>query len=73
VLASDAVHYYEELERDRPFVVVADLEQMYRGFDTVSELAASPGATLVAGHDPDVMHRFPPSLPDQPDLAVRVG
>jgi glyoxylase-like metal-dependent hydrolase (beta-lactamase superfamily II) len=73
VLASDAVHYYEELERDRPFVVVADLEQMYRGFDTVSELAGLSGSALVAGHDPDVMNRFPPSLPDKPDLAVRVG
>ena len=30
VLASDAVHFYEELELDRPFGLIADLEQMYR-------------------------------------------
>jgi glyoxylase-like metal-dependent hydrolase (beta-lactamase superfamily II) len=73
VLASDAVHYYEELERDRPFVVVADLEAMYAGFDTVAELASAPGAVLVPGHDPLVMQKFAPVDPDVPDLAVRVG
>jgi glyoxylase-like metal-dependent hydrolase (beta-lactamase superfamily II) len=73
VLASDAVHYYEEIERDRPFVVVADLEAMYAGFDTVAELASAPGAVLVPGHDPLVMHRFAPADPEAPDLAVRVG
>ena len=29
VLTSDAVHFYEELELERPFAVVHDLEQMY--------------------------------------------
>src|SRR5439155_158637 len=29
ILASDAVHYYEELERDRPFSIVASLADMY--------------------------------------------
>jgi glyoxylase-like metal-dependent hydrolase (beta-lactamase superfamily II) len=73
VLASDAVHYYEELERDRPFVVVADLQAMYAGFDTVAELASAPGAVLVPGHDPLVMQRFEPVDPAAPELAVRVG
>ncbi len=73
VLASDAVHYYEELERDRPFVVVADLEAMYAGFDTVADLAGAPGAVLVPGHDPLVMQKFEPVDPEAPELAVRVG
>ncbi|MGH3343151.1 MAG: N-acyl homoserine lactonase family protein [Carbonactinosporaceae bacterium] len=73
VLASDAVHYYDELERDRPFVVVADLEAMYAGFDTVAELASAPGAVLVPGHDPLVMRRFAPVDEASPGLAVRVG
>ncbi len=59
ILASDAVHYYEELERDRPFSVVADLPQMYRAFDQLNEMSAEPGAQVVAGHDPEVMTRFP--------------
>jgi glyoxylase-like metal-dependent hydrolase (beta-lactamase superfamily II) len=59
VIASDAVHYYEELERDRPCAVVADLRQMYRAFDQLRELAGQAGTTLVAGHDPAVFTRFP--------------
>jgi len=57
VLASDAVHYYEELERDRPFSTVADLAGMYAAFDQINELAR--GARVVAGHDPLVAERFP--------------
>jgi glyoxylase-like metal-dependent hydrolase (beta-lactamase superfamily II) len=58
VLASDAVHYYEELERDRPFAIVANLADMYAAFDQISELAQAPGTRVVAGHDPLVAERF---------------
>jgi glyoxylase-like metal-dependent hydrolase (beta-lactamase superfamily II) len=58
VLASDAVHYYEELERDRPFATVANLPDMYAAFDQISELAQAPGTRVVAGHDPLVTERF---------------
>jgi len=58
VLASDAMHYYEEIERDRPFNIVADMAAMYRAFDQLNELGQQ-GAVLVAGHDPAVMTRFP--------------
>jgi len=58
ILASDAVHYYEELERDRPFSIVADLAGMYAAFDQIREMAAGPGARVVAGHDPLVAARF---------------
>jgi glyoxylase-like metal-dependent hydrolase (beta-lactamase superfamily II) len=58
VLASDAAHFYEELERDRPFGVVADLAEMYEAYDTLRELAG-PGAHLVPGHDAEVMERHP--------------
>lgn len=57
VIASDALHYYEELERDRPFAHVADLPAMYVGFELLRELGRTH--RLVAGHDPDVMRRFP--------------
>jgi glyoxylase-like metal-dependent hydrolase (beta-lactamase superfamily II) len=57
VLASDAVHYYEELERDRPFCTVASLPDMYAAFDQIRELGRD--ATIVAGHDPLVAERFP--------------
>jgi glyoxylase-like metal-dependent hydrolase (beta-lactamase superfamily II) len=57
ILASDAVHYYEELERDRPFAIVASLADMYAAFDQIRELAEA-GARVVAGHDPLVAERF---------------
>lgn len=63
VLTSDAAHFYEELERDRPFAVIADLGQCYAAFDLIKGLAAQPGAVLVPGHDPQVMRRF--AAPDR--------
>ena len=58
VLASDALHFYEEVERDRPFAVLADLRGMYRAYDTLAQLATQPRTHLVAGHDPLVRARF---------------
>jgi glyoxylase-like metal-dependent hydrolase (beta-lactamase superfamily II) len=60
VLASDALHFYEEVERDRPFAILADLPAMYRAYDTLAQLATQPGTLLVAGHDPLVRTRFAP-------------
>jgi glyoxylase-like metal-dependent hydrolase (beta-lactamase superfamily II) len=72
VLASDAIHYYEELERERPFEIYYDLEAMIDGYRTVRRLAEQPGAALVAGHDPEVMDRFP-ALEGAGGLGVRVA
>ena len=72
VLTSDAVHFYEELELDRPFGVIVDLEEMYAAFDLLRELAAS-GAVLVPGHDPQVASRFPAFDSGPSALAVRVA
>lgn len=58
VLASDALHFYEEVERDWPFAILADLPAMYRAYDTLAQLAKQPGTRLVAGHDPLVRTRF---------------
>ncbi|MEU9448956.1 N-acyl homoserine lactonase family protein [Streptomyces sp. NPDC048277] len=63
VLASDAIHSYEEYERDRPFAIVADVAGMYRAYDRIRELERQPGTSVVAGHDPEVMTRFTPHLP----------
>lgn len=77
ILATDALHFYEELERDRPFFVVADLEDMYRGFDLLREMTSDPGRRLVAGHDAEVNQRFPGRLTGLPDdlgdLVVRIA
>lgn len=56
-LASDAVHFYEELELERPFGVIADLARMYMAYDLLDDLAEA-GAAVVPGHDPDVLRRY---------------
>jgi glyoxylase-like metal-dependent hydrolase (beta-lactamase superfamily II) len=58
VLASDALHFDEELERDRPFAVLSHEGEMRAGYELLRELADA-GATIVPGHDPSVMERFP--------------
>ena len=68
LLASDAVHYYQELESDLPFTVVTDLPGMYSGFDRITQLIASGEVEhVVSGHDPSTLGRFEtydhPSLP----------
>lgn len=73
VLASDSAHYYEEVERDRPFAFVADLEAMYRGFDLLKEITAESGRVLVPGHDPLVMERFAALDGVDAGLAVRIA
>ncbi len=74
VLAADALHFYDELETDRPFFVVADLEAMYAGFDLLAELTAPADHVLVAGHDADVGRRFPGRVSGTgiDDLVIRV-
>lgn len=58
VLAADAAHYYEEIEKLRPFPTLHDLAKMYQGYETVNRLADSPGH-VIPGHDPLVMERYP--------------
>ena len=57
VLASDALHCYEEMDRDRPFSLFSDLVGTYAAFDRLRALEDS-GARIVAGHDPLVRARF---------------
>ena len=72
MLASDALHFYEELALDRPFDIFIDLSAMYTS-DILAELGASGGTSIVPGHDPEVMARFPALNDRVKDLAVRIG
>jgi glyoxylase-like metal-dependent hydrolase (beta-lactamase superfamily II) len=72
VLASDAVHFYEELEQERPFAVIHDLERMYAAYDLLKEYTRA-GAIVVPGHDPDVVHRFSEAAGDFDRTVVQVG
>lgn len=60
VLASDASHFYENIEQDRPFAILNSIPGAYAAFDRITELADGP-ELVVAGHDPLVLRRFPPA------------
>jgi len=70
VLATDAVHYYEELELDRPFRLFTDLPDMYRAYDILRELDRRPDTTVIAGHDPRLRSMFRVVQPNCIDLTV---
>ena len=71
MLASDASHYYENMEAGRPFPIVFDVGAMVEGFDTLRRLASSTEA-IVPGHDPLVLERYPPVAPGLEGVAVRL-
>lgn len=72
VLASDATHFYENIEADRPYSIVDHLPSMYAAFDTVRALADGD-ELVVPGHDPLVLERFPCAGEGLEGLAVRVA
>ena len=69
LLASDAAHFYDEFEQQLLFGTFTDLPAMFASYRAMASWAAD-GITVVPGHDPDVMTRFPPVDPARPDLAV---
>jgi glyoxylase-like metal-dependent hydrolase (beta-lactamase superfamily II) len=71
VLASDASHYYANMEQDRSHPIVHNHFDMLQGFKTIRELAASP-KHIVPGHDPLVLQRYPASLPGSDYWIVRL-
>ncbi|WP_409464983.1 N-acyl homoserine lactonase family protein [Amycolatopsis sp. GA6-003] len=68
LLASDAVHYYENFRRNIPYPSFADLGEYLDGY---SRIAARTSALdrVIPGHDPLVLTAFPPS-PASPDIAM---
>ncbi|HKI97832.1 MAG TPA: N-acyl homoserine lactonase family protein [bacterium] len=71
VLASDACHFYEELERGLPFVTVFHVGDMLEGLGRLQRLGDSP-QHIVPGHDPLVMQRYSAPRPELEGIAVRL-
>lgn len=71
VLASDAVHFYENLEQVRPFAIVHDVGQMVEGYDRLRSLA-SHDRLIVPGHDGLVFERYPAAADGLEGIAVRL-
>ncbi|SDL62823.1 Glyoxylase, beta-lactamase superfamily II [Modicisalibacter muralis] len=72
VLASDATHYYANLETNTPFPIVFDVGQMLEGYNRLRELASSP-SLIVPGHDPEVMNRFEAPSKEMEGAIVRLA
>jgi glyoxylase-like metal-dependent hydrolase (beta-lactamase superfamily II) len=69
VLASDASHYYEHMERNTCFTVTFHIGQVFEGYNKLRRLAQSP-AHIVPGHDPLVLRRYPPAGPGLDGIVV---
>ena len=58
VLASDASHFYANMEQARPFPIVYNVADMLAGHQRAYALASSRNH-VIPGHDPLVMKRYP--------------
>lgn len=70
VLASDASHFYDNVEGDRPYGTLHDVQRTYEAFDRLFELAG-PGGVIVPGHDPRVAERHEPLAVDPRIIVIR--
>jgi glyoxylase-like metal-dependent hydrolase (beta-lactamase superfamily II) len=74
LLASDAVHYYEEYEAGMAFSTVADLPAMYASFGAIRAMLDSGEVRhLVSGHDPATLGRFDPAGGELAGTAATIG
>jgi glyoxylase-like metal-dependent hydrolase (beta-lactamase superfamily II) len=71
VLASDAAHFYANMDEVRPFPIVWSVADMVEGYAKLAALADSP-AHIIPGHDPLVMARYPAPSPALQGIAVRL-
>jgi glyoxylase-like metal-dependent hydrolase (beta-lactamase superfamily II) len=71
VLASDASHFYANMEEVRPFPIVYSVADMVAGYDRLRALADSP-AHIIPGHDPLVLARYPAPAPGLQGIAARL-
>ncbi|GEK79543.1 N-acyl homoserine lactonase family protein [Agrococcus baldri] len=70
LIASDAAHFVEELERDMPFVSMADVPQSYRVLDRIRQADA---AHVLTGHDAGTLDALEPFGEPLSGLAGVIG
>ena len=71
VLASDASHYYANMQQGRPFPILVDKDMMVAGWGKMQTLVDNP-AKIIPGHDPEVMNAFPAASAELEGIAVRL-
>ena len=71
VLASDAAHFYANMDEGRPYPVVFNTGEMLEGFSNLRRLASSPDH-IIPGHDPLVLERYPAPTGDLKGIVARL-
>lgn len=71
VLASDASHFYENMDRGHPFTILVSTGDTMDGYELLRGAADSP-EHVVPGHDPLVMERYPAPSPALQGVVVRL-
>lgn len=71
VLASDASHYYANMERGLPYPITYNVAEVLEGYRRAYALASSP-AHVIPGHDPLVLDRYPPPTPELKGWVARL-
>jgi len=71
VLASDASHFYANMEQERPFPIVYNVADMLAGHKRAYALASSR-QHVIPGHDPLVLQRYPAPVPELKGFIARL-
>jgi len=71
VLASDAAHYYANIERGLPYPITFNIGEVMEGYRRAYALASSP-EHVIPGHDPLVLERYPAARPELAGWVVRL-
>jgi glyoxylase-like metal-dependent hydrolase (beta-lactamase superfamily II) len=71
VLASDASHFYANMEQGRAYPIVHSHEDTLEGYATMRRLVSQPNG-IIPGHDPLVLQRYPAAAPGLEGIAVRL-
>jgi glyoxylase-like metal-dependent hydrolase (beta-lactamase superfamily II) len=71
VLASDSMHYYENLRSRNPFPILVSTIDYVEALGAVTALADTDDH-LIPGHDPAVLAAYPAVTPETEGLAVRL-
>ena len=71
VLASDASHYYANMERGLPYPIAYNTAEVIDGYRRAYALASSR-EHVIPGHDPLVLDRYPAPSPELKGWVVRL-
>jgi glyoxylase-like metal-dependent hydrolase (beta-lactamase superfamily II) len=71
VVASDASHFYANMEQGRAFPILYSLGDTLEGYARLRELASEP-VNIIPGHDPIVLKRYPAPASGLEGVVVRL-